>query len=81
MLTGETQSPAVQGTAVGQARGIDLALENTEEVEITAELPGGGVNTVRARIVSLGAFICIKALLLDERKKQKDAYDIYFCLK
>jgi len=36
---------------------------------------------VRLRIVKIEAFIILKAFAMADRTKDKDAYDIYFCLK
>jgi hypothetical protein len=44
-------------------------------------LPDGARNTVRARLPLAAAFVCIKAITLGERMKEKDAYDIYFCVE
>lgn len=61
-------------------RGIDLAFEACEEIEIPGMMPDGTQNVVRARIVRPEVFILIKAFALDERAKEKDAYDIAFVL-
>ena len=44
-------------------------------------MPDGSQNTVRVRIVLPEAYILIKAFALDERQKEKDAYDIHFILR
>ena len=44
-------------------------------------MPDGSVNRVTARLVAPEAYILIKAIALDERTKDKDAYDIAFVLK
>jgi hypothetical protein len=62
-------------------RGLDLAFEACEEIEISGIMPDGTQNTVRARIVLPEAFILIKAFALDERLNKKDAYDIDFVLR
>jgi len=41
----------------------------------------GSVNQVTARLVAPEAYILIKAIAMDERTKDKDAYDIAFVLK
>jgi hypothetical protein len=61
-------------------RGIDLAFEACNEIEISGEMPDGTKNVVRARIVCPEVFILIKAFALGDRDKAKDAYDIAFIL-
>ena len=43
-------------------------------------MPDGSVNQVTARLVAPEAYILIKAIAMDERTKDKDAYDIAFVL-
>ncbi len=66
---------------INSLTGLDLAFEACEEVPISGEMPDGTQNTVRVRIVRPEAYILIKAFALDERKKEKDAYDISFVLR
>lgn len=61
-------------------RGLDLAFEVFEEIEIEGTMPDGSHNIVRARIVRPEAFILIKAFAMADRTKEKDAYDIAFVL-
>jgi hypothetical protein len=62
-------------------RGLDLAFEVARDIEVCGTMPDGVQNTVRARIVGPEGFILIKAFALDERRKEKDAYDIHFVLR
>lgn len=59
-------------------RGLDLAFDVCQEIEISGTMPDGSQNTVRAKIVLPEGYILIKAFALDERMKEKDAYDIHF---
>lgn len=70
----------VQGTPVWCARGVDVVFEHYVEATITGTLPKGGDNTVRVRVATAAAFIVMKAMALNERLKEKDAYDIYYCV-
>ncbi len=70
----------IQELAVWKARGIDLAFMFQQDVTVEGTLPDGGHNKVTAKIPTIPAFLCIKAITLSERKKEKDAYDIYFCV-
>lgn len=62
-------------------RGLDLAFEISQEIEISGQMPDGTENTVRARIVRPEGYILVKAFALDERQKERDAYDIHFILR
>lgn len=62
-------------------RGLDLAFEACREIEVSGMMPDGVQNSVRVRVVQPEAFILIKAFALDERLKEKDAYDIHFILR
>lgn len=79
---GGTKSDSVQidSLQINSLRGIDLAFEASQEIEIAGSMPDGAQNNVRARIVRAEAYILIKAFALDERTKDKDAYDIAFVL-
>jgi hypothetical protein len=70
----------IQGMPVWQSRGVDVALDASVEIPFSASLPDGGVNEVLVRVAQIPAFMVMKGFALDERKKEKDAYDIYFCL-
>ncbi|QDV36875.1 hypothetical protein [Tautonia plasticadhaerens] len=77
---GSNSHAYLQGMHVWRAHGIGLALDFHQELTITGRLPEGGVNTIRVHVPTIAAFICIKGITLSERKKPKDAYDIYFCV-
>jgi hypothetical protein len=88
LITGEFPEIAGQGThlriqelAVWKARGIDLAFIFQQEVPVEGILPDGGRNTVKAKAPKIGAHLCIKAITMSERMKEKDAYDICFCIE
>jgi len=88
LITGEGTSSRdqepnalIQEMVVGKLRGTDLALDHVVSLTLTGELPDGAVNEVRLRIADVSAFLCMKAHALNERKREKDAYDVYFCLR
>ena len=70
-----------QEIRLGKLRGTDLAFEFCDEISLNGEMPDGGKNTVKLRIVKIEAFIVMKAFAMAEREKITDAYDIYFCLR
>jgi hypothetical protein len=70
----------VQDLLVRKVRGCDLAFDMAQEVTVSGNLPGGGLDTVNIRVASVVPFLIMKGMALDERLKEKDAWDIYFCL-
>jgi hypothetical protein len=87
LITGEYGHPPdgathqlIQGMPVWRSRGVDIALTHSLETAVSGKLPEGGENEVRIRVAALAAFLVMKGFAMDERKKEKDAYDIYFCM-
>lgn len=88
LITGEFPEIAGDGThhriqelTVWKARGVDLAFTFQQDVAVEGTLPNGGHNKVTAKMPIIAAYLCIKAITLSERKKDKDAYDICFCIE
>jgi predicted nucleotidyltransferase len=77
----KTRTIQVNQLELNTLRGLDLAFELWQEIEISGVMPDGVENTVRARIVRPEGYILIKAFALDERTNPKDAYDIDFVLR
>jgi hypothetical protein len=65
----------VQDVHARKVRGCDLAFENPVEVTIEGDLPEGGRDSVRVRVASIVAFLVMKGMALDDRLKEKDAWD------
>ena len=70
----------VQGVKARKARGCDLAFEMSTEIRIEGTLPGGGHDSVSVRVASIVPFLVMKGMAMETRMKEKDAYDIYYCL-
>jgi len=66
---------------IGKLRGADFAFDHAIEVDVAGKLPEGGHNKLKVRVPTVAAFVCMKSIAMSERKKEKDAYDIYFCLR
>ena len=49
-------------------------------VRLEGTLPDGAVDEVQVRVASVVPFLVMKAMALADRRKAKDAYDIYFVL-
>lgn len=71
----------VQGVRPRKARGCDLALDMAVEVQLKGNLPNGAKDTATIRVASIVPFFVMKGMVLAGRLKEKDAYDIYFCVK
>ena len=70
----------VQDVRARKARGCDLAFELSEEVRLEGPLPEGGRDSALVRVASIVPFLVMKSMALDSRLKEKDAWDIWFCL-
>jgi len=71
----------VQGIPVWCARGVHVAFETCTQVRVSGTLPDGGDDSVSVRVAKAGALVVMKGMALNERMKEKDAYDIYHCLR
>ncbi len=74
------ESILVDEIRINALRGIDLAFEASETITLEGKMPDGTVNQMTARLAAPEAYILIKAIAMDERIKDKDAYDIAFVL-
>jgi len=73
--------PLIKNFAVQKADGADLALHFFQMVEISGPMPGGGTNRVEIAVCSVPALLAMKGHAIEGRHKQKDAYDIYYCIR
>lgn len=73
--------PLVHDFAVQRADGADLALRFYQLVAIDGPMPDGGQNRVEIAVASIPALLAMKGFAIHGRHKQKDAYDIYYCVR
>ncbi len=73
--------PLTSNFAVQRADGADLALKFNEMIEIEGDMPNGGKNKVGIAVASIPALLAMKGYAINNRLKQKDAYDIYYCIR
>ncbi len=73
--------PLIADFAVQKADGADLALRFYQLVAIDGPMPKGGTNRVEIAICSIPALLAMKGHALRGRLKQKDAYDVYYCIR
>ncbi|MFQ5744164.1 MAG: hypothetical protein ACE5HV_11320, partial [Acidobacteriota bacterium] len=67
-------------SAIG-LRGAELTAEDFREVELQGEtLDHGGNRSVTVHVTNILPFLVLKSFALDERVKDKDAYDIVWTL-
>ena len=77
----KNQPPLIEHFAVQRADGADLALHFYKLVAIEGPMPEGGRNRVEIAVCSIPALLAMKGHALNGRHKQKDAYDIYYCIR
>lgn len=73
--------PLISDFAVQRADGADLALRFYQLVAISGPMPAGGMNRVEIAVCSIPALLAMKGHAIEGRYKQKDAYDIYYCIR
>jgi hypothetical protein len=71
----------VQDVRARKARGCDLAFDSSITVTLEGELPEGGKDTVSFKVAGMVPFLVMKGMAMHERLKEKDAYDIYYCVE
>jgi len=67
--------------AAQRADGADLALRFRELVAIDGDMPDGGSNRVQIAVASIPALLTMKGYAIANRRKDKDAYDIYYSIR
>ncbi len=78
---GKKLSQHIQGIKALKATGGNFAFEvPSVEMKIEAKRPDGALDTGRVRVVSMVPFLVMKTAALG-RGKEKDSYDIHFCIK
>ncbi|MGA9193361.1 MAG: hypothetical protein WBZ24_16665 [Anaerolineales bacterium] len=64
-----------------KARGCDLAFDMNADVQLDGVLPDGGKDKATIRVASIVPFLVMKGMALESRLKEKDAWDIYYCVR
>ncbi|MGJ5813322.1 nucleotidyl transferase AbiEii/AbiGii toxin family protein [Paludibaculum fermentans] len=77
----KNKPPLIDNFAVQKADGAELALHFYQLVAIEGAMPTGGTNRVEVAVCSIPALLAMKGHALNNRHKQKDAYDIYYCVR
>lgn len=71
----------IQDMRPRKARGVDLAFEEPVKISLRGTLPGGGDDVAKVQVASISAFLVMKCMALKNRLKEKDAWDIYYCVR
>ena len=71
----------VQDMRPRKARGVDLAFQMPVEIIIRGMLPEGGADVAEVKVASIPTFLVMKCMALKYRLKEKDAWDIYYCVR
>ncbi|MFO7944125.1 MAG: nucleotidyl transferase AbiEii/AbiGii toxin family protein [Anaerolineales bacterium] len=71
----------VQDLQPRKARGADLAFDRPQVITLQGTLPGQGQDIAQVQVASLPSFLTMKGIALGDRLKEKDAWDIYYCLR
>ncbi len=74
------RTQVVQNMRPRKSRACDLAFLNPIQVSIEGTLPEGGKDRASIQVVAIVPFLMMKAQALSSRLKEKDAYDIYYCI-
>jgi hypothetical protein len=75
------RTQVVQDVRARKTRGCDLAFDTTVTVSLEGELPEGGKDRVTFKVAGIVPFLVMKGMAMHDRLKEKDAYDIYYCVE
>ncbi len=70
----------VQDARARKARGADLVFDHCVQVRIEGRLPNGALDSVTLKVADVVAFLVMKGMALHDRRKEKDCYDIFYCV-
>jgi hypothetical protein len=71
----------VQDVRARKVRGCDLAFDAAVTVTLDGKLPDGGKDSASFKVAGIVPFLVMKGMAMYERMKEKDAYDIYYCVE
>jgi hypothetical protein len=77
----KNEPPLIIDFATQGAHGADLAIQFHQLLPVAGSMPDGGTNRVEIAVCSIPALLAMKGHALAGRHKQKDAYDIYYCVR
>lgn len=74
------RTQVVQDVRARKARGADLVFDHCVQVRVEGRLPNGALDTVTVKVADVVAFLVMKGMALHDRRKEKDCYDIFYCV-
>lgn len=77
----EHKPKLIDGLKVQRIDGGIYALKHYQEISIDGYMPDGRPNKVKVLVATPAALLVMKGYALVGRDKQKDAYDIWFCIR
>lgn len=74
------RTQVVQDARARKARGADLVFDHCVQVRVEGRLPNGALDTVTLKVADAVAFLVMKGMALHDRRKEKDGYDVFYCV-
>jgi hypothetical protein len=71
----------IQDVRARKARGCELAFQHAAEVLMDGNLPDGARDSAIVRIAAIIPFLAMKGMAMAGRLKEKDPWDIYYCVR
>jgi hypothetical protein len=71
----------IQDVRARKARGCELAFQHAAEVSIDGILPDGARDSAVIRIAAIIPFLAMKGMAMAGQLKEKDAWDVYYCVR
>ena len=68
----------ISGLLARKCHGVDIVFDNYFIENMKGKFPNGGKTEENIKIANLAASLTMKGIVLGERYKEKDAYDIYY---
>jgi hypothetical protein len=75
------RTQVAQDVRARKARGADLVFDHCVRVTVEGRLPNGALDTVTVKVADVVAFLVMKGMAVYDRRKEKDCYDIFYCLR
>jgi hypothetical protein len=74
------RTQSVQDIRARKARGCELALKHHSKLRVDGTMPNGSANSIEVQLSEVVPFLVMKGMALYDRMKEKDAWDIWFCI-
>jgi len=71
----------IDGLIIQRISGGDVAINHAKKLSLKGRMPDGRNNEVEVLVASIPALLVMKGYAIGNRDKEKDAYDIWFCIR